>query len=57
MSKIQRKIYLKNTVDKVNMVLNVHRNHKAYRDGEKGVERGMEVGEEADGSGKINYIS
>ena len=33
----------------VNMVLNVHRNHKAYkRRGERG-EGGMEVGEEGDG--------
>ena len=30
------------------MVLNVHRNHKAYRDGEKGGEGGMEVGGEED---------
>ena len=38
--------------DKINMVLNIHRNHKAYniRDGEKvwGGGGGMEVGEEGD---------
>ena len=32
----------------VNIVLNVHRNHKAYSGRGEGVERGMEVGEEGD---------
>ena len=30
------------------MVLNVHRNHKAYEGGGKGGKEGMEVGEEGD---------
>ena len=33
-------------VSKVNMVLNVHRNHKAYWGRGEGGEGGMEVGEE-----------
>ena len=32
----------------VNMVLNFHRNHKAYQGREEGEARGMEVGEEGD---------
>ena len=34
--------------DSVNMVLNVHRNHKAYQGREEWGEGGMEVGEEGD---------
>ena len=35
-------------VSKVNMVLNVHRNHKSYWGRGEGGEGGMEVGEEGD---------
>ena len=44
----QHKFMRLSLIHGVNMVLNIHRNHRVIRDGGKGWEGGMEVGEEED---------